>query len=428
MIRTLPIALLALVGAVAEGTEPVHVSGTTMGPIVWNVKVDALPDGLDEDGLQARVQSRLDRVNGLMSTWDPESEISRFNASRETDWFDVSRETMAVVFRASEVSEASGGAFDVTVGPIVNLWSFGEEDVVTRELLPTDETIAAASEHVGWEKIVIRTDPPALKKLDVDLRLNLSAIAKGFAVDEVARELDDLGIEGYLFEVGGELRTKGAKADGKPWKVGIERPVAGLRSVQTALVIGDRALATSGDYRNFFEVEGVRYSHTIDPTTGRPVTHDLASVSVVAETCMDADALATALLVLGPDRGYDLAVEQNLAALLIVRNGDDLVERATPAFETLLAANAENEPAPAMSPLTTYLIAFGVFLVAIAAMAVGVILSNRRITGSCGGLANMKDRDGKSICEACTNPLPSCGGVEEGQARDAELETATAKT
>lgn len=406
-------------GTAGVAADPVHIHGTTMGPIVWNVKVDALPADLDADALQSRVQARLDRVNGLMSTWKPDSEVSRFNASRSTDWFEVSGETAAVVARALDISRSTDGAFDVTVAPLVNLWSFGEEKP-TADSLPDEAVLTAAREHVGWRKLEVDLAAPAIRKTDPDLTINLSAIAKGYAVDEVARLLDELDVDGYLVEIGGELRTKGAKPDGSAWKVGIERPLDDARRVHTSLDIGNRALATSGDYRNFFEVDGVRYSHTIDPRTGRPVEHDLASVSVVTEQCLDADAWATALMVLGTRQGYDLAVEQDLAVLFLVRDGNTFTKRATPAF----AALQPDVPDEA-SPLTTYLIAFGVFLVAIAAMAVGVILGNRRITGSCGGLASMKDRDGKSICEACTNPLPSCGGVEEGQARDTELEAAS---
>lgn len=389
-----------------------------MGPIVWNVKVDALPVGMDAGGLRGRVQERLDRVNDRMSTWQPDSQLSRFERHEGVDWFEVSPETARVIGRAIEIADLSSGAFDPTVAPLVDLWSFGDEDVPRR--IPSDAEIDAARERVGWRAIEVRDDPPAIRRTRPGIALDLSAIAKGFAVDEVCRELEAAGIGGFLVEVGGELRTKGAKPDGEAWRVGIERPHEGLdRRVYRSLVIGNRALATSGDYRNYFDVDGVRYSHTIDPATGRPITHRLASVSIVADDCTTADAWATALMVLGPERGYDLAVEEGIAAYLLVRRADGtgFDELATPAFDRITTTSnaAANRP---MSALTTVLVTFGVFLAAIAAMSIGVILSNRRIEGSCGGLANIKDRHGNSVCDACTNPLPTCGGTDEGRARD----------
>jgi FAD:protein FMN transferase len=421
MPRRLPILALALLlPAPAAAAELTHVHGTTMGPIVWNVKVAALSEGTGTDRLRDRVAARLERVDALMSTWREDSEVSRFNRSGGTDWFAVSPETATVVRRALATSRSTGGAFDVTVAPLVNLWSFGEHAVPER--VPSDAEIAAARAHVGSELVEVRDDPPAIRKSDPAVTLNLSAIAKGFAVDEVARELEDLGSVDYLVEIGGELRVRGERGDGEAWRVGVERPSEGWpRTVLHGYVVGDRSLATSGDYRSYFEAEGVRYSHTIDPTTGRPIVHRLASVSVVAEDCTAADAWATALMVLGPEEGYNLAVERDLAALFLVRaaGGAGFVERATPAFERVAVPVAPpSDPAAESSAVTTYVIAFVVFLAVIAAMSVGVIVGNRRIRGSCGGLANMHDRDGRSICDGCTNPLPDCGGLEEGRARD----------
>lgn len=424
MFRRWLILLLLVTWTIAPSSvvagEIVHVHGTTMGPIVWNVKADALPQGLEADGLTSAVQRRLDAVNEMMSTWQEDSEVSRFNRANGETWIDASPELVEVVGHSVEIGRESEGAFDVTVAPLVRLWSFGPGNVPER--IPADTEIERWRPHVGVDVVRVRSEPPALWKHSTEATIDLSGIAKGYAVDEVGRELERLGIDGYLVEVGGELLVRGRKPDGEPWRVGIERPVDGLdRIVHRALVIGDRALATSGDYHNYFETDGVRYSHTIDPSTGRPITHRLASVSVVAEDCMTADAWATALMVLGPERGYDLAVERGLAAFFLTRNeaGDGFVERATPAFDRITASPADS-PA-SVSPVTTALIAFGVFLAAISAMAVGVILSNRRIEGSCGGLANLKDRDGRSICEACTNPLPTCGGVEEGREREVEV-------
>ena len=375
----------------------------------YSVKLSSLPDGLTPGELQAEIDRALESVNNQMSTWRDDSEISRFNRSRETDWFAVSKETVRVVQTALEVSRETGGAFDVTVGPLVNLWSFGPEQAERK--LPSESAIEETRSRVGYRFLEVRESPPALKKVRGDLYVDLSAIAKGFGVDRVAELLEAKQISSYMVEIGGEVRTKGHKPDGKPWRVGIEIPTPFARGIQRAIELSGRALATSGDYRNFVVIDGKHYSHTIDPRTGRPVDHDLASVSIIAESGMLADAYATALLVMGPEAGYDWAKENNVAALLLVRDGDGFREKATPAFSEYLPEKAET------SMLTTWLIAAGVFLMAIVLMSVGVILSNRRIKGSCGGLAGLRDSSGRTLCEACTNPAPDCQGPEDAADR-----------
>jgi thiamine biosynthesis lipoprotein len=214
------------------------------------------------------------------------------------------------------------------------LWGFGPERGTGEP--PTQQQIDHALQRVGYRQLAVRTSPAALRKQRPDLYVDLSAIAKGFAVDEVARLLDDGNISSYLVEIGGELRARGSKSDGSPWKVAIERPLTGERSVQAVVALRDRAIATSGDYRNFMEKDGKRYSHTINPRSGRPITHGLASVSVIARSAMRADALATAIMVMGPDAGYRLSVEQDFAVQLIVRSADALRVLATPQFESHL--------------------------------------------------------------------------------------------
>ena len=195
------------------------------------------------------------------------------------------------------------------------------------------------------------------------------------------------------------------------WRIGIETPTPFSRGVQHPIELSGKALATSGDYRNFVVIDGKPYSHTIDPRTGRPVDHRLTSASVVAENCMLADAYATSLMVLGPDEGYNWATKHHVAALLIVRDGRGFVEKLTPAFEALFPTQTES------TMTTTWLLAAGIFLLAVLFMSVGVILSNRRITGSCGGLAGMQDETGRTLCDACTNPAPECQGKDDAQSR-----------
>ena len=317
---------------------PISFSGPTMGTR-YSVKLAALPDGVSREQIQTELDRRLESVNHQMSTYQPDSELSRFNRQTGTGWFAVSPNLVTVVTEALRVSRWSGGRFDVTVGPLVNLWNFGPD--AHPKQLPTETAITAARQRVGYQQLEVRADPPALRKTRPDLYVDLSAIAKGFAVDQLAEYLAGLKTPGYLVEIGGEMRAGGNHADGSPWQVGIEQPTPGHRGIERIIRLKNQAIATSGDYRNFFEINGKRYSHTIDPRTGRPVTHQLTSVSVIAETCTTADALATAVMVLGPVEGYNKAVADDRPVLLIVRDGGRFVEKATPAFKRLFGNSAE---------------------------------------------------------------------------------------
>ncbi|MCH8841258.1 MAG: FAD:protein FMN transferase, partial [Planctomycetes bacterium] len=219
------------------------------------------PPDLQE--VQQRVEQRLAEINRRMSTYDPQSELSRFNRLNSSDWFEVSAETAEVVAAALKIAERTSGAFDPTVGPIVNLWGFGPDK--SRMEIPGDGPIAEALQRVGYEKVSVRADPPALKKSLPEVYLDLSGIAKGYASDEISTLLDELGFPNTMVEIGGEVRTRGAKIDGSPWRIGVEQADDLDRQVHTAVTLVNAGMATSGDYRNFFESRGVRYSHTIDP-------------------------------------------------------------------------------------------------------------------------------------------------------------------
>ena len=345
--RRLAIARFWLVGALLgllvliscsedQQRETLRMHGETMGT-TWSVQVVEPPADLGRAVLESRIRARLDAVNAEMSTYDPDSELSRFNASASRDWFPVSVGLARVVALALEISELSGGAFDVTVGPLVNLWGFGPGAV--RADLPSKDDVDEALARVGHEHLAVRSADPALRKAIAGLYVDLSAIAKGYGVDEVAGLLDAQGLTDYLVEIGGELRGRGLNAKGQPWRIAIERPDSGVREVFAVVPLRSLAMATSGDYRNFFEVDGQRYSHTIDPATGWPVRHRLASVTVLDARCARADALATALLVLGPDRGLALAERLGIPALLILREGDDYRTIASPAFEAAIGGD-----------------------------------------------------------------------------------------
>jgi thiamine biosynthesis lipoprotein len=305
-------------------------NGSTMGT-TYTVKIVDIPPSLDSNSLHAEIQAVFARINDQMSTYLEDSHLSRFNAGRETDWYKVPPELVTVVQQARELSELTGGAFDVTVGPLVNLWGFGPD--AKSGQAPHADAIASTLQRIGYRKLEVRMKPPGLKKSIPDLYVDLSAIAKGYAVDQVAEHLENRGVSNYLVEVGGEIRGLGQNARHLPWQVAIEKPVPGTRVVQQVIAVDAVSIATSGDYRNYFEHEGRRFSHTIDPKTGSPVTHALASVTVVNPSATYADALATGLMVLGPEAGYQLAEREGLAALFIVKTEDDFASHATPAFE-----------------------------------------------------------------------------------------------
>jgi thiamine biosynthesis lipoprotein len=305
--------------------------GTTYG-----VVAAGLPGGVDRRALHGDLEGLLERVDAQMSTYRADSELSRFNDAPPGVWVEVSADTLAVTEAALEVARLSAGAFDPTVGPLVDDWGFGPGPPVA----PTAAggRTGGLVTRVGHGLIETRRSPPALRKRYGAIRLDLSGIAKGFGLDRIAAHLEGIGAGRYLIEIGGELRGRGRAPHGRPWRVGIEQPVAGARAVRRVVQLDGRALATSGDYIDYFERDGRRYCHIIDPRSGRPIDHGLASVSVVAGSAMRADALATALMVLGPGAGVRLALRKNIAALFVVREGERLGELHTPAFEPYLLA------------------------------------------------------------------------------------------
>lgn len=323
---------LSLIGC-SDTSELQSLGGETMGTS-YSVKLAGLPSGIAADALSGEIDGVLETVNRQMSTYRPDSELSRFNAASAGTWVPISHDTRTVIDEALRVGRLTGGAFDPTVGPVIDLWGFGPDG--SRKSLPSNEDIAAARAVVGFAKVETRPEPaadgPAVSKREPGIRLDLSGVAKGFGVDKVAEHLEARGITDYLVEVGGELRGSGQGPEGRPWRVGIEKPTAMPGDLQRVVELKRAALATSGDYRLFFEHEGRRYSHIIDPATGRPVDHDLVSVTVVAATTMEADALSTSLLVLGPEAGMQLSEKHDIAAYFIVSRGGSFDDLASPAF------------------------------------------------------------------------------------------------
>lgn len=403
------------------GDELHEVRGETMGT-TYSVKWVA---PTFDAGLQTKIDDRLRAVNSAMSTYDPDSELSKFNDSRSTDWFDVSPSTATVVAAALNMSQISGGAFDPTVGRLVRMWSFGKD--FTGNVIPSAEEIATALKSVGYQHVTARLYPPAIRKDQPEVELDLSAIAKGYGVDEVGQVLKDNGIEAFMVEIGGEVMTAGKKPD-SPWRLGIQQPDTATGDLTATIELQDQALATSGDYRNYFEKDGVRYSHTIDPRNGFPITHQLASASVVANTCMEADAWATTLMVLGGQAGLELAEKHNISAFLLIRKGEAFEQLATTSAVGKFATLDESpvDSAPEGSLLSTFLITLAVFGIAIVLLATGVIFSNRTLKGSCGGLSGQTDESGRSICDLCTTPPEECDQVRERLRECATPEAASA--
>lgn len=328
----MPAGVLALAGC--SGTSKTPELAGFDGQIMGTGYSVRLGVPLNET-LAAQVHEALKDVDAHMSTWRTDSELSAFNDSTDSDWQTMTPDTIRVMAQAMDTSAASQGAFDVTIGPLVDLWGFGAGATGTGNI-PVEREISDKLARVGYEAIEVDVQANAARKLNSGARLDLSGIAKGHAVDRVAAVLDTLGFESYLVEVGGELKARGAKPDGSLWKVAIERPAAGTREVYRALNLDNQAIATSGDYRNFFSNGGQRYSHSIDPRTGQPVNHELASVSVVANSTMAADALSTALMVLGPDDAMAFAQKHKVAAYMILKSGKSLKEAYSDAFAPLL--------------------------------------------------------------------------------------------
>jgi len=304
----------------------------------FSVKIVTAKDELETPGLDdvdRALRSSLDRIEGLMSTWEPDSELSRFNRSTSLEPFTVAPETFEVFKWSVDVGVLSGGALDVTIGPLVDAWGFGPSG--PRTALPTNEEIARLREAVGIDRIELDAATVTVRKTRPEVACDLSSVVPGYAADRLYTELSSRGFTDFLIDVGGEVRTRGRNKSGGPWQVAIERPDLHGEAIQRLVAISDLAITTAGDYRKYREVDGQRVAHVLDPRTGRPLTHRLASVTVIDPLAVRADAFDTALMVLGPDEGMALAKKLNLAALFIERMNQGFVERATPRFEELTA-------------------------------------------------------------------------------------------
>jgi thiamine biosynthesis lipoprotein len=335
--RILFLLVLLTVEACSPGNEDSNmlaISGATMGT-QYSIKVAGAQVAKQRESLQGEIDGILDGINRVMSTWIENSELSLLNRNSGSDWVPVSEDLWTVLQEAHRVSRISNGAFDVTVGPLVNLWGFGPGEY-TADMIPDSGAIEQTLRLTGYEKIAYLSGSRKVMKKDPGLYIDLSAIAKGFAVDKLAAYLESGNYNNYMIEIGGEIRVRGRPGTERGWRVGIEQPLTDRRAVHTVIELRDMAMASSGDYRNFFEMNGKYYSHTINPRTGRPVQHDLASVTVLHESAMTADALATAYTVLGPRAGVELAGKLQTPACFITRNEDSFSEHYTGNFEQFI--------------------------------------------------------------------------------------------
>ncbi|WP_107853104.1 FAD:protein FMN transferase [Oceanimonas marisflavi] len=332
-----PLGLAFLLAACQPGDDAapqLHLTGNTMGTY-YSVKIVGADDS-QASALQAEIDRRLEQVNDHMSTYREGSELSRFNRHKAETPFLVSGDTAKVVTAALQLGRLTGGALDVTVGPLVNLWGFGPDARPTH--IPDDEQLAAVKAQTGLKHLSVLTaaDGDYLQKSLPGLYVDLSSIAKGYGVDAVSEYLSEQGLTNHLVEIGGEVKTRGLNAHGQDWRIAVEKPGPGTGMVQQVVAIAGTSVATSGDYRNYYELDGKRLSHTMDPATGKPITHKLASVTVIHPSCMIADGLATALTVMGTERALAFAERQGLAVYLLTKTDDGFRVDMTSAFKKYL--------------------------------------------------------------------------------------------
>lgn len=308
--------------------------GKTMGTF-WRVSVIGV-DEAKAQALRAKVQAQLDADDRLLSTWKNDSALMRFNHATDTRPWPVSEAMADIVTLSLRIGAKTHGAMDITVGPLVNLWGFGpdKQPVAT----PDAQAIAAAKARTGLQhlQVINQSGRQFLQKDIPDLFVDLSTVGEGYAADHLARLMEQEGISRYLVSVGGALVSRGMNGEGKPWRVAIQKPTDRENAVQAIVDINGHGISTSGSYRNYYELDGKRISHVIDPQTGQPITHKLVSVTVIAPTVLEADGWDTGLMVLGPEKAQQVVREQGLAVYMIVKEGEGFKTWMSPQFRTFL--------------------------------------------------------------------------------------------
>lgn len=299
--------------------------------------------GAEKVGLKTRVDQNLESFDKIFSNYRPDSEISRFNADTTSTWFPVSSELVFLVELAHTISDRSHGAFDISIGALVKLWGFGPFKRKDPRI-PSEAEILAAKKNVDYHQLLFQAHPPALKKTNPNLSIDLSGIAQGLSVDRLCELLDAQGIKNYMVEIGGEIKTRGQKELGRDWELAIESPNLEPSELMKKVHAPAKGLTSAGDYREYFEKDGKRYSHTIDPRSGRPIMHNLASVTVIADTAAEADGWDTAIMVLGPEESRKLAEQWQLSAFMIRRTAGQFTTESIGDFDKYLVKAKSNHP------------------------------------------------------------------------------------
>ena len=336
-----PLILLGLIFVIASCNDKADIRdkneyhqfiGFTMGT-TYQITIESTLD--EQINLKKKIDARLIEINQLMSTYIKKSELSLFNQNQTDICIPMSSENLFVIKSSNEVSEQTNGKFDITLDPLIKEWGFDSKE--TNQKIPDEETISTLLKEIGFSKIVIKEN--CISKKNKSLSINLSAIAKGYGVDQIANLINNAGVQNYLVEIGGETASKGLNSKSKSWLLAIEAPIEEARQIQKVFNPLGLGVATSGNYRNYFEKDGKRYSHTIDPTTGSPITHNLASVTVLHQQTMMADAYATAFLVMGVDESLAFAETNKLAIYLLIKTKDSFIERYSSKFLEHLPKN-----------------------------------------------------------------------------------------
>lgn len=311
----------------ADKTPYQNISGQTMGTY-YNIKIRTLKE---DNMLSQKIKQHMDELNRKMSVFDPKSEISRLNNAKAEEWIELSPEMSQVMKNAAKIWKMSNGAFDPTIGKLVDLWGFGS---AVPQKTPSETEIKEVMKHTGFNKLKFADNYTRVKKNNDAIYINLSAIAKGYGVDSITNLLEKEGYTDFIVEIGGEVVARGKRSeDDNGWKIGVVKPDENQGNA-FVVTLKNLAVATSGDYRNYYYKDGKKYSHTISPKNGYPVEHNLASVTVFNNSCMEADALATAAMAMGEEKALQFANDNNLALVMFVRQNDE-------SLKTLISTNAK---------------------------------------------------------------------------------------
>jgi thiamine biosynthesis lipoprotein len=319
---------LCFIASCSREPRELVLSGPTMGT-TYTVKVVGTPDTLDAEAIRRELDAVLANIDAEMSIYRSDSAISKFNANASTDWLEVPVGLARVVAVSRDISERSGGSFDITIAPLIAAWGFGPSGEPTS--LPSQAELAALRDRMGYRLLDVRLSPPALRKQHPALTIDVNGVAPGYAVDLLAERFEALGVRRFMIDIGGEVLARGRNARGEPWRIAVEQPIDGEQTPFKILELTNASVTTSGEYRHYFDRDGQRYSHTLDPRSGRPIA-SYGSVCVVGKSSLVIDAWATALNVLGPDEGLQVAEREGLAAMYIVVDAGKLEARMSSAF------------------------------------------------------------------------------------------------